>query len=104
MAASDIGMAVNGHIVAECAALQLPSMVFDPNNIIKSYYTQYYNAFDCEINIATRGAFYQELMMSTSANRISHELLDLFKDPKLRYYHIEHYSPMLRSSLATADV
>jgi lipid A disaccharide synthetase len=62
MAGSDIGLAVNGEIVSECAAAQLPTVVLDNTPFLQAYFTQLYNSFNVDINIAINGEAYQELL------------------------------------------
>ena len=45
MAASDYGVAVNGDIVNECAAFQLPTLVINDIHLWKAYFTLMYNSF-----------------------------------------------------------
>jgi hypothetical protein len=45
MAGSDLGFAVNGDIVNECAAMQLPTVVINETGLAHSYFTLLYNSF-----------------------------------------------------------
>jgi hypothetical protein len=38
--------------------------------------------------------------MSTVPNRIATVLLELYSDPKLKYYYVDNYKDVLRRSLA----
>jgi hypothetical protein len=58
IAGSDIGIAVNGQIVAELAGLQLPTIVVDPEPFLKSYYRSLWNSFSVELNLASNGEIY----------------------------------------------
>lgn len=45
IAGSDLGFAVNGDIVNECAAMQLPTVVVNETGFFHSYFTLLYNSF-----------------------------------------------------------
>jgi hypothetical protein len=45
MAGSDLGFAVNGDIVTECAAMQLPTVIINETSFFHSYFTLLYNSF-----------------------------------------------------------
>lgn len=45
MAGSDMGLAVNGDIVNECAAMQLPTVVVNEVGFFHAYFTLLYNSF-----------------------------------------------------------
>jgi len=45
MAGSDLGFAVNGDIVNELAAMQLPTVVINEIGLAQSYFTLLYNSF-----------------------------------------------------------
>lgn len=45
MAAADYGIAVQGDIVNECAAFQLPTLVINDMHLWKAYFTLMYNSF-----------------------------------------------------------
>ncbi|CAD8106370.1 unnamed protein product [Paramecium primaurelia] len=103
IAASDIGLACNGQIVAECAAFQLPTIILDPKPTIQMYYTSLYNGIDNDLNIAYNGIVYPELVMSTIPNKIAYSLLEHYQDPKLRYFYAKQYAPILQKTLAKSE-
>lgn len=45
MAGADFAVAVNGEIVNECAAFQLPTIVINDVNLWHAYFTLMYNSF-----------------------------------------------------------
>lgn len=50
MCAADIAIPVNGEVVSECAALQLPSVIISNMPFVWAYLTQMYNNFYSDIN------------------------------------------------------
>lgn len=62
LAGADFGIAHNGEIVAEAAAMQLPLTVVDSIPLLQAYHTQLYNEWNSDLNIAVKGEVYQELM------------------------------------------
>lgn len=82
MSGSDIGLALNGEVISECAATQLPTIILDNTPLIRAYFLQMYNSFNCDLNIAINGEAYQELL-STASNplKISEQLYEHFIDP-----------------------
>ncbi len=93
MCAADVGIPVNGEVVSECAALQLPSVIVSNMPFIWAYLTQLYNNFYSDINYSILGEAYHELV-STAANpyKLADEIFDIYNDPKLRYHFSERYA------------
>lgn len=104
MCAADVGIPMNGELVSECAALQLPSVVISNMNFFYAYITQLYNNFYSDINFALQGEAYHELI-STAANplKLSDEIFDIYSDPKLRYHFAERYSPVVHAMIPEAN-
>lgn len=98
--AADVGIPMNGELVSEFAALQLPSVVISNMNIFYAYITQLYNNFYSDINYAIRGEAYHELV-STAANKykLSDEIYELYADPKLRYHFAKRYSNVVHEMI-----
>lgn len=102
--AADVGIPVNGEVVSEFAALQLPSVIISNMNFFYAYITQLYNNFYSDINFALQGEAYHELI-STAANplKLSDELYEIYADPKLRYHFAERYSPVVHGMIPQAS-
>lgn len=93
LAGADFGIAHNGEIVAEAAAMQLPLTVVDSIPLLQAYHTQLYNEWNNDLNIAVKGEVYQELMsVSATPYKIGQEMQKFFNDPKLRYFCAERYA------------
>ncbi|KAL4429224.1 hypothetical protein ABPG74_022104 [Tetrahymena malaccensis] len=104
MCAADVGIPLNGELVSECAALQLPSVIISNMNFFYAYITQLYNNFYSDINFAIQGEAYHELV-STAANpyKLSDEIFDLYSDPKLRYHFAERYQNVVHQMIPQAN-
>ena len=71
MASSDLGVAVNGQAVLECATMQLPTAILDYSSYVNHYFSQLYNSFKSELNIAANGEGYPELLGQSFPEKIA---------------------------------
>jgi len=55
MAASDLSLAFDGEIVAENAAMQLPTIILNNMSHAQAYFTLLYNSFENFLNISIQG-------------------------------------------------
>ena len=57
-----MGFVLNGEMVYECAAMQLPTIAASKISWLQTYYTLLYNNFNADINIALEGEAFPELL------------------------------------------
>ena len=57
-----MGFVLNGEMVYESAAMQLPIIAASCINFLQTYHTLLYNNFNSDINIALEGEAYPELL------------------------------------------
>ena len=55
-----MGLAVNGEVVAECAALQLPIGILNKDTLYKCYMTLLYNQYGSDLNFSINGQGFPE--------------------------------------------
>jgi len=70
-----MGFVLNGEMVFESAAMQLPVIAASCTNIFQNYFTLLYNFFNSDINITLKGEAYPELLGQYFPEKIS----DLFE-------------------------
>lgn len=66
-----MGFVLNGEMVFESAAMQLPVIAASCNWFLQNYYTLLYNGFNADINIALNGEAYPELLGQYFPEKIS---------------------------------
>lgn len=57
-----MGFVLNGEMIYESAAMQLPIIAASCINFLQTYFTLLYNNFNADINIALNGEAYPELL------------------------------------------
>jgi len=105
MAGADYAVAVNGEIVNECAAFQLPTLIINETQLWKAYFTLMYNSFgtylktDSDLNFTANGSIYPELMACRFGDAFPAKLADWFKEfqdlPKTRFLMAKRLTPIL---------
>ncbi|EGR28294.1 lipid a-disaccharide synthase, putative [Ichthyophthirius multifiliis] len=100
MCAADVGIPMNGEVVSECAALQLPSVIISNMPFVWAYLNQLYNNFNSDINYSIKGEAYHELI-STAANpyKLADEIFDIYNDSKLRYHFADRYANVIHEMI-----
>lgn len=56
-----MGLAVNGDVVSECAAMQLPITILNKKSFSYCYMTLFCNRYDSDLNFTLNGPGYYEL-------------------------------------------
>lgn len=95
MAASDFGLALNGDIVAECAAFQLPVAAVSKIPWLQAYFTLLYNSFNVDLNIGINGEAYPELLGQAFGSKLAETFEPWLLNPKTRYRLAERYDNLL---------
>ncbi len=57
-----MGFVLNGEMLYESAAMQLPVIAASCIHVIQAYFTLLYNFFNADINIALQGEAYPEIL------------------------------------------
>ena len=84
MAGADYAVAVNGEIVNECAAFQLPTLVINDISLWNAYFTLMYNSFskkiklDSDLNFTVNGNVYPEIMACRFGDAFPEKISDWF--------------------------
>lgn len=95
MAASDMGVAMNGDAVTEAAGMQLPVLIMDTMGKWESYWTLFYNSFNNDLSVAMHGEAYPELVAMNFPEKIVELWGEWYLEPKLRYKFMKRYDKVL---------
>lgn len=98
--ASDLGVAVNGDAVTECAGMQLPTVIYDKMDWWHSYWMLLYNQFNNNINIANRGPIYPEMTGDKFKEKVVEYWGQWYLEPKKRYKLAQQHRRVLSKFLA----